>query len=337
MIEAPRAEDRAAATPGTIVPFVAGGHLQRARAWATIPDDERRRRAMAAAQAHDVDTLCTLADAWLTLYGKARANVSPYTRRNYRHGIMTLLAAWAHENLLHPTRDACALWLGALETDGLRPATIAVRLAAARTLYAGLRWAGATDADPLRDAHAGTDGLAPWERRKPYEPDELRALLDAATASEDRALILLGAHGGLRVSEMLALTWGDVDLGRRELRVLHGKGGKTRTVQVSKTLAAALDDWRTESRRRETGKARATVLPYRSSRAARYRLALVCARAGVEPRAIHSLRHSAGTRLMAETGSLEETARHLGHSQVETVRVYAKWSSATLKASVGEW
>ena len=324
-------------TETTIVPYVAGSALQRASAWATLPDDERRRRATAAAASHDVDTLCGLADGWLTLHGKAGARVSAHTRTAYRRGVCVLLTAWAQENLLRPRRDAGALWLRQMEEEGLKPATITVRLAAARTLYAALRWAGATEGDPLRDAHAGTDRVPRWEKRKPYSDTDLCRLLDAATASDDRVLVLLGAHAGLRVSEMLTLTWNDVDLGRRELLVRHGKGDKPRTVTISRTLATALDAWRAESRRREIGQARAVVLPVRSAFGMRRRLRLVCMAAGVEPRGIHSLRHSSGTRVMQETNSLEEVAHHLGHSTIETARVYAKWSNTRLRATVGEW
>ncbi len=321
---------------GLIVPYTGGSEIERAGAWAALPDDERRRRAMAAAQAHDGDTLAGLADAWLTLHGRAGATVSVHTRDAYRRGIAVLLMAWAQENLLRPRRDAGALWLRQMEDERLKPATIKQRLAAARTLYAALRWAGATEADPLRDAHPSKDKVPPWEKRQPYEPDEVGRLI-ATASGDDLALVLLGAHAGLRVSEMLALRWADVDLGRRVLVVLHGKGGSPRTVTMSKTLTAALTVWREACLRNQLGTARDHIIPYRSGFSARRRVRLLCAAAGVEPRAIHSLRHSAGTRLMEQTGSLEETARHLGHASVETSRVYAKWSNRRLQGSVGEW
>jgi len=320
----------------TIVPYTGGSEIERASAWVGLPDDERRRRAMAAAQAHDVDTLCGLADAWLTIHGRAGATVSPHTRDAYRRGVVALLATWEEQNLLHPRRDAGALWLRAMEAQGLKPATVKQRRAAGQALYAALRWAGATEADPLRDAHATKDPVAPWEKRKPYSALDVTRLVEEARG-DDRVLVLLGAHAGLRVSEMLALRWADVDLGSRTLLVRRGKGGKVRTVAVSKTLAVALDAWREECLRHERGIARQFVVPYRTRFSARRRLRLVCAAAGVEPRAIHSLRHAAGTRVMQETNSLEETARHLGHSTVETARIYAKWSNTRLKATVGEW
>ncbi len=309
--------------------------IQRARSWATLPDDERRRRAVAACQAHDAGDLAGLADAYLTLHGKAGARVSQHTRDNYRRGIGALLAAWREENLLRPRRDAGALWLREMEATGLKASTIGVRLAAARCLYGALRWAGATELDPLRDARPATDTVEPWEKRQPYSEDDVRKLILCATG-DDLALVLLGAHAGLRVSEMLALRWDDIDLARRQLVVCKGKGGKPRTVAMSRSLAAALADLR-ETGECVVGNGASYVLPYRSTVAAWKRLNKVCVRAGVAKRGIHSLRHAAGTRVVQETGSLEEAAHHLGHASIETTRVYAKWSNKKLKATVGEW
>jgi len=307
-----------------------GRGVDRARAWATIPDDERRRRAVEACRDHDAAALWALLDAHLTLHGKAGARVSPHTRSTYRRGLVVLVQAWQQENLLKPRRNAAALWLRQMEAKELTPSTVKVRLAAARALYAALRWAGATETDPWRDVKAPKDPVEPWEKRHPYDEDALRKLILFSTG-DDRALVLLGAHAGLRVSEMLALRWDDVDLERRQLVVRYGKGGKPRTVALSRSLLETLKDVQ------EHGEHGDYVLPYRAPISARRRLALVCAEAGVASKGIHSLRHSAGTRLVRETGSLEEAAHHLGHASIETTRVYAKWSNTRLQATVGEW
>ncbi len=320
-----------------IISHVGTGSVTQAHSWATLADDERRRRAVEACQNHDAATLNLLADAYLILHGKAGARVSPHTRDNYRHGINALLMAWKEQNLLHPRRDAAVLWLREMEDIGLKPSTIRVRLAAARILYAALRWAGATETDPLRDAHPAKDTVPAWEKRHPYADDEIRRLIMFSTG-EDQALVLLGAHAGLRVSEMLALRWDDVDLGRRQITVHKGKGGKPRTVAMSRSLVATLDDLRATHEHGQAAAGRARyVLPYGTAVSAWNRLNSVCARAGVAPKGIHSLRHAAGTRVVHETGSLEEAARHLGHASIETTRVYAKWSNTRLQATVGEW
>lgn len=317
-----------------VVPYRGVG-VDRARAWVDLPDDARRRCAVEACRDHDTEALWDLTDAHLTLYGRAGATVSPYTRRNYRQGVVALVATWRQENLLRPRRDAGALWLRTMEDAGLKPSTVTVRLAGARALYAALRWAGATELDPLRDAHPAKDTVPAWEKRHPYAEDEIRRLI-MFSSGDDQALVLLGAHAGLRVSEMLALRWDDIDLTRRQLVVRNGKGGKPRTVAMSRSLTAALADLR-ETGERVVGNEASYVLPYRSTVAAWKRLNKVCMRAGVAPRGIHSLRHAAGTRVVQETGSLEEAAHHLGHASIETTRVYAKWSNKKLKATVGEW
>ncbi len=319
----------------TALVLARGDGVGRAGSWVALPDDERRRRAVAAARDHNVATLWDLTDAHLTLYGRAGGAVSPYTRRNYRQGVTALVMAWGQENLVRPRRDAGALWLRRMEDEGLKPSTVNVRLAGARALYAALRWTGATEADPLRDAHPAKDTVPAWEKRRPYAPEEVGRLI-AAARGDDRALVLLGAHAGLRVSEMLGLRWDDVDAARRELVVRKGKGGKPRTVEMSATLTATLVDLAATGER-VIGKRSGYVLPYGTGMSAWTRLNGVCVRAGVAALGVHSLRHAAGTRLVKETGSLEEAARHLGHASIETTRVYAKWSNTRLRETMNAW
>ena len=54
-------------------------------------------------------------------------------------------------------------------------------------------------------------------------------------------------------------------------------------------------------------------------------------------RAVHALRHYSGTKLYRAGSDLEAVARHLGHSTLETTRIYAKWSDESLRSSVGKW
>jgi integrase/recombinase XerC len=63
----------------------------------------------------------------------------------------------------------------------------------------------------------------------------------------------------------------------------------------------------------------------------------LCEQAHVAGKGMHALRHTAGTRLFAETGDLETTARHLGHATIETTRVYAKWSDRRLRETISRW
>lgn len=324
-------------TSTSLVPFEGGDTIQQVEAWKRLLPDERRRRAVEACITHDASALWRLTEVWTTLHGRAGALVSPHTRKNYRHGVESLVEAWSQENLLRPGRDAAALWLRQLEATGLKPATVKIRLAAARALYGSLRWAGATDVDPFDGLRVAADVTPVWERRVPYSPEELTALLSVAEGA-DRVLLLLAGHAGLRISECLALEWTDVWLARRELVVAKGKGGKKRTVPLSGTLITALRAIRPPD-------GRGYVLPYRSDFPARQRVKRLAVAAwlpgaeepGIPYRGIHALRHTCGTRLVRETGSLEMAARHLGHSSIETTRVYAKWSDEGLRRAVNGW
>jgi len=63
----------------------------------------------------------------------------------------------------------------------------------------------------------------------------------------------------------------------------------------------------------------------------------LCRRAKVTYRGLHSLRHHAGTRLYRETDNLDAVARLLGHSSLETARVYAKWADESTREVLGKW
>lgn len=52
--------------------------------------------------------------------------------------------------------------------------------------------------------------------------------------------------------------------------------------------------------------------------------------------ALHSASHGAGRRL-GRRAAMQSLARVLGHSSLETARVYAKWSDETAKTTIGRW
>lgn len=186
--------------------------------------------------------LWTLTEAYIVLHGRSGAHVSPHTIENYERGTRKLLEHWQGENLLRPSGDAPLRFVRELEEEGLAPGSINVRLASARTLHKALRWAGATEAAPFADVKAPRDPTPAEEKRQAYSDEAIEELVKYAS-TPDRVLILLAAHGGLRISEILALKWTDVDLAGGTLKVSRGKGGKRRTVHLSAALAAVLEQY----------------------------------------------------------------------------------------------
>ena len=312
------------------------GVLDGARQWADLNPEERRRRAVLAAQHLDMVALWSLTEAHTLLYGHAGGTLSPRTARAYREGVnrLTNYAAQTGMGLIRPERDAGPLYTRTLETAGLAPSSVRVHLAAARTLFRALRWAGVAQLDPFSDTKPAKDKTAPWDKRQPYLEPEVAALLEAA-GPRDRALILLCAHAGLRIAEALALTWSDLD--GPSLVVQHGKGGKLRRVDCSATLQAALQAVQRSSQ--PDGKTVDPASPVigATQGSARERLQALARRAGVPYRGWHAFRHYAGTRLVTQTGNLEHAARHLGHASIETTRIYAKWSDRALSDAIAGW
>ena len=230
-----------------------GRALDGARAWADLNPEERRRRAMVAAQHLDAAALWSLTEAHTLLYGHAGASLSPRTARAYREGVTRFVrhAVHAGVSLIRPERDAGPVYARTLEGQGLAPSSVRVHLAAARALYKALRWAEVTALDPFSDTTAAKDRTAAWDKRQPYLEEEVQALL-AASRLRDRALILLCAHGGLRIMEALALTW--ADLQGDALVVRHGAEPSSR--RHSSTTAPTL--WAASTKRWSCACARAT-------------------------------------------------------------------------------
>ena len=254
--------------------------------------------------------------------------MSLHTLAAYRRGLNDLLAAWQGENLLRPRRNAGVLYVRQLE-GRLKPASVGVKLAAAKAFYAALRWSGVTDTAPFADVRAAVDKTPSWEKRDAYTQTEVH-WLERTSESYTLYIVLLGAHAGLRVSEMTALKWDDIDLGSATLKVVAGKGGKTARVNLSSTLVETLELVPLEQR---TG----YLLPARSRIAVYKRLEAACRAAKVKFKGVHALRHASGTRLRDETGDLALVADHLRHSSLDTARGYAKASNQQLKKAVGDW
>jgi integrase/recombinase XerC len=321
-------------------------------------DEERLRRyAVQAAAERDVERLWLLCEAYMTLHGKAGVATSKHTYRAYRRGVVELVALWQGESILRPSRDAGTMYVqrlragdretpdapagpprrGRRPTRGpLAPATVELRVAAARMLYAALRWAGATERDPFRDVGSlrGPTREEDVMGSKVYTEFELVEILAHAADPQERVIVLLGAHGGLRVSEMLALRWDEIDLEAKRLLVRGGKGGKDGLVGLTPKLAEAL---RGAEREMLVGVRRPTVLLLRSQFGVYRRLRRLCDRAGVRFRGVHGLRHAAGTGLYHQTGDLGQVQDHLRHATLDMARRYARSDRRALERSLETW
>jgi integrase len=79
-------------------------------------------------------------------------------------------------------------------------------------------------------------------RQRYYKPDEYSRLLEAVRNlfPEHAAEFIVSVHTGMRLSEQYTITWSQVHLDRREIRLLKTKNGSSRTVSLNSDAVNAL-------------------------------------------------------------------------------------------------
>ena len=163
-----------------------------------------------------------------------------------------------------------------------------------------------------------------------------------AAALRDRAILELLYAGGLRVSEVTALSTGDLglDLGRVQVR---GKGDKERIVPLGRTALQALENYLREGRPhlarigsgRKTGPARQDAsrlfLSIRGMPLTRQWVwhVVKLANSAASP---HRLRHSCATHMVEHGADLRSVQLLLGHADISTTQVYTHLALGRLKA-----
>lgn len=173
-------------------------------------------------------------------------------------------------------------------------------------------------------------------RKLPPEPltaDEVKKLIGvcskrAATGVRNRALIVLLYRAGLRISEALALMPKDLDATAGTVRVLHGKGDKSRLVGLDAGAWAIVQLW--IDKRAALGVGKAPVFCTLAGEAIepayiRALLPRLARKAGIEKRChAHGLRHTHASELANEGTPLHVIASQLGHSSVATTDRYIR-------------
>jgi len=169
--------------------------------------------------------------------------------------------------------------------------------------------------------------------------EEAAALVEAPTsgrpaALRDRAFLDLLYSSGLRVSELVSLDVGDLDLGQGLVRVL-GKRRKERVVPVGRPACEALARWLADGRPalaagpEAAGGGAALFLNRRGGRLTARSVARSLERwvrgAGL-PRHVHPhvLRHSFATHLLGNGADLRAIQELLGHASLSTTQRYTK-------------
>jgi site-specific recombinase XerD/Mn-dependent DtxR family transcriptional regulator len=176
-------------------------------------------------------------------------------------------------------------------------------------------------------------------RKFPIEvltPEDMAALLAAlprrgATASRNRALIIVLWRCGLRVAEALALMPKDVDLTVPCLRVLHGKGDKSRLVGIDPASGTYIQAWANERAKLGVGPDAPLFCVTRGvhvgdamlDSGVRMMLKAYARRAGIQKRVHpHGLRHTHAFELSQEDVPVRLIQAQLGHADLAMTAHY---------------
>jgi integrase len=181
-------------------------------------------------------------------------------------------------------------------------------------------------------------------------PVEVEAVSRAADTEQEAALFTVAAFTGLRMGELRALRWGDVDFASQTVFVRwnftggerrRAKSGKVRSVPLIDQAARALD---TLSRREHFTapedlvfcSATGEVLDEHGMRDGLYaaldRSGLGDRRRGDDPFIFHDLRHTFGT-LAVQAWPLHDVQGYMGHSAIQTTMLYVHHQPKATAAS----
>lgn len=271
---------------------------------------------------------------------------SAYTVRNYLHAINDW-KTWLRASL---RQDAPTLNQNARLTksyliemqQNLQKRTVHNRVSALRSFYAFLMKEGHAEENPF-----ALLPLPKLDKKLPKYlskeqvmqllamPQRLREAEQASLFDAIRdELIFQTLYGaGLRISELVGLTWEKVEVGQQTLRIL-GKGKKERLVPIGQKTAYGFTRWKSFS---EPASRQSPVFVMKNGRPMTAQqiqkllkkyLSLAGLPMDITP---HKLRHSSATHLLDSGADLRMVQEYLGHANLSTTQVYTHVSVARLK------
>ena len=257
---------------------------------------------------------------------------SKHTLKAYASDLRTFAAYLAPTDLLAATHLHVRGFLGVQAIDHAATSR-ARRLAALKAFYGFLVRRKVLDENPA--ARTKTPRL-PQRLPRAVPIDETFALMDAPNVDRllglrDKAILEVLYGGGLRVSELVGLSLGDLDRSNGVVRVL-GKGNKERLCPLNPTALEAIDAWL--ARRGELllklcrgQDAEALFLNHRggrlTTRSIGRHLDAYVLRLGLEKKlSPHALRHSFATHLLAGGADIRVIQELLGHASLSTTQRY---------------
>jgi tyrosine recombinase XerC len=265
-------------------------------------------------------------------YLEAERNASAYTVRNYTTDLMHFFWFLRDKkigSIKEVDKHVLRAYLSRLVEEGFVKASIARKLSAIRSYYRYLVREKEIAASPVSASSPKLD------RRLPsfLTTGEMERLLQVPDLSRpvgqrDRAMLELLYASGLRVSELVKLSLGDINTDTGEIRVL-GKGAKERITLMGKPAMEALDIYLTQSRPQLLGEKKSNALFVNrygrriAARRVQKILKSYTGATGIEKKVHpHVVRHTFATHLLDGGADLRVVQELLGHANLSTTQIY---------------
>ena len=261
-----------------------------------------------------------------------RRNYSPHSVKYYLN-ILTQFVRWVDVPLEWVTAKKIDDYMDYLHQKRMQPASINCYLAIIRVFYAYLKYEEKiTLKNPIK---TGCRLRVPRPLPRSLREEGIEQLFDAIQSTRDRAMFRLMLRCGLRVEEVSNLTLGAIDLKRRRVMVVNGKGSKDRVVYLSDDAADALGAYlkqRSHYRVKKVFLVDKGVYKGRpiSVRGIQKRMECYASKARLKV-CCHQLRHTMATQLLNADAEVETIQDLLGHNWITTTQRYCKVSNVKVQ------
>jgi len=269
------------------------------------------------------------------------AEMSRMTVKGYRVDLKSF-AAWHREvTREEPSAEGTTATIlleckRALIERGLKPPTVNRRLAAIKSFLVWAQKDGQIEDLPQVPRHVRKmrEELKWLDRR---EQLALIRTVERSGRTRDRAIVLILINTGLRVGELVALEWRDIEISERKglLTVRSGKGAKWRTIPLNATAREAFTALNkmavlTGGRNRVFQGPRGPI----GTRAVQHMLDRYAPAAKIPNLTPHMLRHTFCKNLVNAGVGLPEIARLAGHESILVTQRYVTPSGGDLERAM---
>ena len=267
--------------------------------------------------------------------------LSANTLGAYRADLLALQRWLAQRDasLIYATRADLLAFMANRAKEGAKPRSTARQLSSFRRFYRFLLREGVIKEDPTLKIDMPKIGRS---LPKSLSESEVEALLQAPDISDplghrDRAMLEVLYATGLRVSELINLDQGQINLNQGVLRI-RGKGDRERLIPLGEEAQRWLRDFINAARgeillERQSEYLFPTRRGDRMTRQAFWHIIKRYARkAGIQARlSPHTLRHAFATHLLNNGADLRVVQMLLGHSDLSTTQIYTHVARERMK------